>query len=280
MFRFRKRVLLPLLAFGILCAILAWNSRRVTLPVLMYHHIDSNVPTDMTVSPERFEEQIAALTQNGWHSVTIAQLIDYVDHGTPLPPKPILITFDDGYTSNLELAAPILERYGQHGVVFVIGINAGQERYPHTGQALTPARFALEEAIPYLESGVLELQSHTFDLHQRASYGISGREGALPLSGEGTETYHQALSLDAETQQALFDTHLGTTITALAYPFGFSCPQAEEIFTSLGIRATFTTTPGTNIVYKNKPETLHLLSRCTVTDRMAGEDLLWFLKQR
>lgn len=279
MFRFRKRILLALLAFGILCAILALYPRSVSLPVLMYHHIDQDVSSDMTVSPARFEEQIAALTQDGWHSITIAQLIDFVDHGTPLPPKPVLITFDDGYASNLELAAPILERYGQHGIIFVIGINAGQTHYPHTGQPLTPARFALEDAVPYLESGALELQSHTFDLHQRASYGISGREGVLPLPQETEDAYRQILFLDTEKQQALFHTHLGTAITALAYPFGFSCPQSEQIFSTLGIRATFTTTPGTNMVYKNKPETLHLMSRYTITDRMAAEDILWLLSQ-
>lgn len=279
MFRFRKRILLALLAFGILCAILALYPRSVSLPVLMYHHIDQDVSSDMTVSPARFEEQIAALTQDGWHSITIAQLIDFVDHGTPLPPKPVLITFDDGYASNLELAAPILERYGQHGIIFVIGINAGQTHYPHTGQPLTPARFALEDAVPYLESGALELQSHTFDLHQRASYGISGREGVLPLPQETEDAYRQILFRDTEKQQALFHTHLGTAITALAYPFGFSCPQSEQIFSTLGIRATFTTTPGTNMVYKNKPKTLHLMSRYTITDRMAAEDILWLLSQ-
>lgn len=279
MFRFRKRILLALLAFGILCAILALYPRSVSLPVLMYHHIDQDVSSDMTVSPARFEEQIAALTQDGWHSITIAQLIDFVDHGTPLPPKPVLITFDDGYASNLELAAPILERYGQHGIIFVIGINAGQTHYPHTGQPLTPARFALEDAVPYLESGALELQSHTFDLHQRASYGISGREGVLPLPQETEDAYRQILFRDTEKQQALFHTHLGTAITALAYPFGFSCPQSDQIFSTLGIRATFTTTPGTNMVYKNKPKTLHLMSRYTITDRMAAEDILWLLSQ-
>ena len=281
---FKHQYLFPLLLAVVLMAVLICcpqllHSHKTPLPVLMYHHIDQDVSSDMTVSPTRFEEQIAALTQNGWHRVTIAQLIDFVDHGTPLPPKPVLITFDDGYASNLEVAAPILEKYGQHGVVFVIGINAGQTLYPHTGQPLTPARFALEDAVPSLQSGALELQSHTFDLHQQASYGISGRDGVLPLPLEDEDTYRQILFQDAEKQQALFHIHLGTAITALAYPFGFSCPQSEQIFTTLGIRATFTTTPGTNMIYKNKPETLHLMSRYTITDRMAAEDILWLLSQ-
>ena len=99
----------------------------------------------------------------------------------------MLITFDDGYTSNLELAAPILERHGLNAVIFVIGINAGQSVYAHSGQPLDPPRFALKDVRPYLESGVLEVESHTFDLHQRADYGYSGREGVLPLAGEPEE---------------------------------------------------------------------------------------------
>ena len=282
--RSKCQLVLPLLLVatltcGLICTWQICFPSKVSLPVLMYHHIDREVPSDMTVSPARFEEQIAALTQDGWNSVTIAQLIDYVDHGTPLPSNPILITFDDGYASNLELATPVLEKYGQHGVIFVIGINAGQDTYLHTGQPLTPARFALEDALPYVESGVLELQSHTFDLHQRASYGISGREGVLPLAHEDENAYRQLLFQDTQKQQALFRTHLGTSITALAYPFGFSNSASEQIFTSLGIRATFTTTPGNNTIVKRQPESLHLLSRYTITDRMAAEDILWLLSQ-
>lgn len=91
---------------------------------------------------------MTALKEHGWNSVTIRQLIEFGEQGTPLPDHPVLITFDDGYTSNLELAAPILERYGLNAVIFVIGINAGQSVYAHSGQPLDPPRFALEDARP------------------------------------------------------------------------------------------------------------------------------------
>ena len=108
------------------------------VPVLMYHHISEDVATDMVISPARFEAHMAALKEHGWNSVTIRQLIEFGEQGTPLPDHPVLITFDDGYTSNLELAAPILERHGLNAVIFVIGINAGQSVYAHSGQPLDP----------------------------------------------------------------------------------------------------------------------------------------------
>ena len=252
----------------------------VSLPVLMYHHIAQEASNDMTVSPACFEEQIAALTEDGWHTVSIAQLIDYVDHGTPLPDKPVLITFDDGYTSNLELAAPILERYGQHAVIFVIGLNAGQEFYLHTGELLSPPRFALEDAIPYLNSGTLELQSHTYDLHQLVSYGISGRDGVLPLPDEGEDDYLRTLRLDAQTQQALFSQHLNTRLTALAYPFGFWSELSESVANEVGLRVTLTTQPGSNRIQEGKPDTLRLLNRYTITEQTTPHELLWLLGQR
>lgn len=266
-------MLLLLAAAGVI------HANTVSLPVLMYHHIAEEVPTDMTVSPARFEEQIAALTDDGWHAVSIQQLIDYVDKGTPLPDKPILITFDDGYSSNLKLAAPILERYGQHAVIFTIGINAGQETYPHTGAPLSPPRFALEDAQPWIEAGVVEVQSHTFDLHQMTSYGISGRDGVLPLPDESEADYRAALIADAQRQQALFTQHLGQDVTALAYPFGLCSESSEALLSELGIRVTFTTISGPNKVRRWFPSTLHQLCRYTITDRRSGESLLELLHE-
>ena len=275
-----KWVLAACLLFSaLLLCIALLPAREAALPVLMYHHIGDETTSDMVVSPAHFEEQMAALTEGGWHSVTMEQLIGFVEDGTPLPSKSVLITFDDGYTSNLELAAPILEQYGQHGVIFVIGINAGQKYYVHSGTPLTPARFALTDALPYLELGVLELQSHTYDLHQLASYEISGRDGVLPLSGESEADYTDILTRDIQLQQALFVRELDCGITALAYPFGFSCPEAEDIFTQAGIQVTFTTEPGNNTLVRGQPESLLQLNRYTVTDRMAAEDLLWLLDQ-
>lgn len=81
------------------------------LPVLMYHHFDEEPGgSTMVVSPERFAEQMAALKQAGYTAVTPEQIVDYVDNGTPLPEKPVWISMDDGYQSNLTYAAPVLQR--------------------------------------------------------------------------------------------------------------------------------------------------------------------------
>jgi len=78
------------------------------LPVLMYHHFAQESPYGTIVSFDKFREQMTALRNAGYQAVTIPQIIDYVENETPLPEKPVLITMDDGYTSNLVNAAPVL----------------------------------------------------------------------------------------------------------------------------------------------------------------------------
>ena len=277
--RFWEKRWLPFLAlipFLLYAAAAVWTSTRNVsqLPVLMYHHVSEDVASDMVISPARFEAHMTALKEHGWNSVTIRQLIEFGEQGTPLPDHPVLITFDDGYTSNLELAAPILERSGLNAVIFVIGINAGQSVYAHSGQPLDPPRFALEDARPYLESGVLEVESHTFDLHQRADYGYSGREGVLPLADEPEEAYRQVLASDCRQARRLLAQELGQQVTALAYPFGLVSKEADRIFGEEGIKVTVTSVFGPNQIRGGDPASLRMLNRYAITDNTSTQELL------
>ena len=100
--------------------------REVEIPVLMYHHID--VPggdadiyrKDLSVSPEAFEEQMAYLQKAGYHSITLQDLVLHLQTGRNLPPKPVVLTFDDGYVDNYTVAYPILRRHGFTGAFFII----------------------------------------------------------------------------------------------------------------------------------------------------------------
>ena len=134
----------------------------------MYHHFDDTSKDGTVVTPGRFREQMTALREAGYEAVTVPQVIAFVREGTPLPDKPVLLTMDDGYTSNIAAAAPVLEEMGFCATVFVIGINEGESLYAHTGAPLSPERFSYEEAAPWVEKGVLDLQSHTYDMHQWA----------------------------------------------------------------------------------------------------------------
>lgn len=271
-------VLLLVLALAALelCGICRRKNTRA-VPVLMYHHFAQEAAIDTTVTPERFREQMTALRDGGFTAITVQQLLDYVDTGAPLPKRPVLITMDDGYTSNLTEAAPILEELGLRATVFVIGINEGEANYVHSGQSLLPARFSYEEAAPWVEKGVLDLQSHTFDLHQLASYGYSGRDGVLPLAGESQADYAAALRADMDAFVQRRSGRVDTPLLALAYPFGYYGEETEDILAELGVAVTFTTQEHCSRLTRGRRETLRHMGRFNVTDRMTGRELVQLL---
>src|SRR5690606_32925489 len=74
--------------------------RRLHCPILMYHYVSAlperpdAVRRDLTVAPELFDQHCAYLVDNGYTTVTMAAVADALFNGTPLPEKPIVLTFD------------------------------------------------------------------------------------------------------------------------------------------------------------------------------------------
>lgn len=274
-FKIIAALLLMVLMIGLYSLPVPESEKEYILPVLLYHHFDENVAADTVVSPERFREQMTALKNAGYTTVTLRQIADFVDHGVPLPEKAVLITMDDGYTSNLTIAAPILEELGMCATVFLIGIYEGETISPHSGNPLYPARFAYEDAAEWVEKGVLELQSHTFDMHQTAADGFSGRDGILPLAGESDEAYRMALKADADAfSSKMAERGHRASINALAYPYGYFCAQAREPLEAAGIRFTFTVREHNNRLRRGDGDCLWDMGRFNVTDRDSGADLV------
>ncbi len=247
------------------------------LAVLMYHHFDKTENSYLVVSGDRFGEQLTALKSAGYNVVTINQVIDFVEGDGKLPRKPLLITMDDGYTSNLEIAAPILEELSMNATVFVIGVNEGRETYIHSGEPLTPPRFDYSLAEPWVKKGIMNIQSHTFDLHQRAEYGYSGREGVLPKEGETENDYLDVLLNDCLLfKEGRKDHHL-PKLNALAYPFGYCTPEADKALEN-EFDITFTTAEYLNRIKKGDSQSLRMLGRFNVSGELTGEKLVELLK--
>ncbi len=253
---------------------LTWFGGSCRLPVLMFHHLSDTPNPVTTVTPERFLEQMTALKDAGYHAVTVQQVIAYAEEGAPLPDKPVLITLDDGYASNLTSAAPILEELGLCATVFVIGVNEGEAVSPHTGKPITPPRFSYEEALPWVEKGVIDVQSHTYDLHWTTAEGGS-REGVLRRDGESGAEYREVLLADARMAAQRRAGHcLPTDLEALAYPYGYFSREADQIFLEAGYRLTVTTQEFVNRIYPGKSNSLRMLGRFNVNQDMTGEFLL------
>jgi peptidoglycan/xylan/chitin deacetylase (PgdA/CDA1 family) len=103
----------------------------------MYHHIDDPpygadaIRRGLSVSPSSFEQQLSYLKQGGYETITLNDLTLHLTVGKPLPPKPIILTFDDGYTDAYTHAFPLLKRFGYTGTFFLISapIDAGDPEF-------------------------------------------------------------------------------------------------------------------------------------------------------
>lgn len=94
-------------------------ARPVSVPVLMYHSIGDEQNNDAVISKERFAEQMAFLSRERFNPITLDELHAYLAEGKPLPLKPVVLTFDDGYRDTYEIVYPILKRYGFASTLFI-----------------------------------------------------------------------------------------------------------------------------------------------------------------
>jgi peptidoglycan/xylan/chitin deacetylase (PgdA/CDA1 family) len=117
----------------------------VNVPILMYHHI-SDAPThnvldkSLTVTSLLFNQQLDHLKTQGYSTITFNQLFDALYYNGPLPRKPILLTFDDGYDDAYTVAYPALVKHGFSGMFYIITGKVGwqgQMTWPQLSQMLT-----------------------------------------------------------------------------------------------------------------------------------------------
>lgn len=136
--------------------------RVIHVPILMYHHVSSAPPATalnygLTVTDEAFAGQLAYLRDHGYRTVLLRQVFEALYEGKPLPARPVVLTFDDGYLDNYTDALPLLRRFHDVGEFNIIsaypGITLGVNTYMTWSQ------------LRALAAAGMEIGSHTVD-HQ------------------------------------------------------------------------------------------------------------------
>ncbi len=109
-------------------------NRTLEVPILMYHRIavlngdEPSVTVGLTVDPGEFQLQMAWLHDQGYTTITQLQLYNALMKGAPLPDKPIMLTFDDGYRGIATVAAPMMSQFGFFGTAYIITDRIAQNR--------------------------------------------------------------------------------------------------------------------------------------------------------
>ncbi|MDY2719699.1 MAG: polysaccharide deacetylase family protein [Candidatus Faecousia sp.] len=258
------------------------SSHTVTVPVLMLHHVAETAISKDTLSLEKFQHVLQVLSDAGYHTVSLSQLIDYVNRGMELPENPVCLTFDDGYLSNYELAFPLLAQYGMKAAIFMVGASAGRTTYKDTDYPIIP-HFTYAQAVEMMDSGLIEVQSHTYDMHQYADYETSStvRYSAAQLPEESEQDYVAALTEDLQTFRRNYEENTGRSVYALAYPHGDFTTLSEVLIHDSGISVTFCIeTSQRNTLVKGLPQSLYALCRLDVNETLSDDALLDYLADR
>ncbi|MFN7964626.1 MAG: polysaccharide deacetylase family protein [Acidobacteriota bacterium] len=154
-----------------------WRLRPTKTPVVMLHSVVGDRAGrpgafSLWCPPAMFEAYLQYLKRRRYHTITLTELHQHLEHGTALPSKPIVLTFDDGYLDNWVYAAPLLKKYGFTGTVFVPSdFVAPEERVRPTIEDVWAGKLSESDLDVYgymnraelravAQQGVLDVQSH------------------------------------------------------------------------------------------------------------------------
>ena len=164
---------------------------EIIVPILLYHHIGFSLQGEAVyyVSPDTFDQQMNLLYQWGYKTISVELLVRALKDGAQLPPKPIILTFDDGSETTYTTALPIMQRYGFTGTSYIVYNYVGIPGYMNVDQ------------IQGLYAAGWEIGSH----------GLSHADLTARPEREGDEIVESRRRL-----QSLLD----VPVLSFAYPFG------------------------------------------------------------
>lgn len=245
------------------------DKEEVFLPIIMYHSIlkDKNLQNDYTISPALFEKDLKYLTSNGYTTVTVEDLINYVYHGKDLPDKSIMLTFDDGYYNNYYYAFPLLKKYKCKAVISPIA--SMTEKFTQTQDiSVTYGHISDDNIREMVNSGYVEIQNHSYDMHT-----LTPRKGVSKKKGESQEDYKNAVTSDITKAQNYLENVTGKKTSCFVYPFGAKSEGTEEIVREQGFVCTMTCTEEPNVITRDK-ESLFELGRYRRDGKESMENLM------
>lgn len=103
------------------------QARLAKVPVMMYHDILPEKQVFFDVTPAEFEQHLQLIQQKGLTPISMDQLVTHLQTGLPLPEKPILLTFDDGYAGHYQYVYPLLKKYRYPAVFSIYTAKVGKQ---------------------------------------------------------------------------------------------------------------------------------------------------------
>jgi len=216
----------------------------VSMPILMYHHVEEHpIVSNYRVSAARFDEQLKLLHDWEYTTITTTMLVDAITQGTELPPRPIIITFDDGNLDNYTVAFPIMKKYGFTGVLYIPYNYIGVDNHMTVDQ------------IKEMAAAGWEIGSHSMS-----------HPNLIGMPGDRL----RAEIVDSRTRM---EELLGVPILTFAYPFGDVGSSAVDYVKFAGYIAGM---GASGFQWQQGTTNLFVLQRCEIKDTDITNDPRYF----
>jgi biofilm PGA synthesis lipoprotein PgaB len=262
------------------------------LLVISYHDVRDDVALKgdadaYAISTQNFAAHLDWLSAQGYHPISLSQLIDASEGRARLPDKPVLLTFDDGLRSLYTRVFPLLRAYRFPALAAVITswVDLPRGRTVDYG----PRPFTHEDFVTWSQlremqdSGLLEIASHTDDLHHGVLSNPQGNETPAAItriydparaSYENEAAYRERIRADLARSSELIKSHLGRAPRSIVWPYAAYNAVINDIADDAGMRVTFDL-EGRNAKLGRD---LHGLARLLMLDNPGVADLAYDLR--
>lgn len=198
---------------------------QVRVPILYYHQVAEGIPLKQGVSPGVFQAQIDYLSRKKYRTIGFGDLADHFHNGHPLPPRAIIISFDDGYQNTFSRAYPILKQVGFMATTFVVsGFIGGESCWEGTKEQVVP--LMTRENILTMSADGFQFGGHT-RTHKKLT--------ALSREEAGNEVALGKKDLEELLQKPVY---------SFAYPYGDFNDQVIDLVKNCGFKAARTVHTG------------------------------------
>jgi len=246
-----------------------FRAKKEEVPIIMYHLITEKPKYigKYGVTPADVEQDLIFLKENGYTTVVMQDLIDFVERGDNLPKKPIVLTFDDGNSSDYNYLLPLLQKHDMKAVLAIIG--EATDRYTKDIAKNPKAKYpnlTWPQIQELHKSGMCEIQSHGYNVH--------GSRGSGKKKGESADAYHSRLTADLKKLQDACQTHLDYVPNTFVYPLGIVSDGSRRVLEELGMVASLGCEEGINEVIQGEKDCLFKMHRYNRPSSRTVESIL------
>jgi peptidoglycan/xylan/chitin deacetylase (PgdA/CDA1 family) len=230
---------------------------RTQVPVLCYHHIVAGKPKNAyEVTIDNFKQQMQALADSGYHTILPEQYYNYLAYGTPLPEKPVMLTYDDTDEEQFSIAKPEMDKHGFKGVYFIMTISIGRPRYMS------------KEQIKQLADEGHVIGSHTWR-HDR----VDRLKDSNTIEYRGKKIVVNEWDFQLTNTKNQLEEMTGKPVEYFAFPFGIWSKNALPEIEKRGYKMAF------QLSEKRDPEQpLYTARRIIVAPSWSGSGLIKAMK--